>query len=155
MLSDPGVRAQFKEGRSLTVATADGAHVPAICRAVGLQVDKGGQAVTVYLPVATAAETVANLATNGRIAIVSSDVLDHRTLQIKGRSRAVRVAGEEERAAVTRWLEAFAEVIYGIGMPRAVMMSLSHWPAFAVEVEVDAVFDQTPGPRAGCVVRQR
>jgi hypothetical protein len=136
------------------VATVDAARVPVCCRAVGLRVD-GGQAVTVYLPVATAAETVANLATNGRIAIVSSDPIDHRTLQIKGRSRAVRVAREDEREAVTRWLEAFAEVVYAIGMPRELPMTLTHWPAFAVEVEVDALFDQTPGPRAGCVVSQR
>ena len=135
-------------------ATADGDGVPTCCRAVGLAAAVES-AVTVYLPVATAAQMVANLATTRLIAVVSSFPVDHITIQLKGRSRAVRVAGEDERVRVTGWLDKFAGVVGALGLPRAVTLGLAHWPAFAVEIEVDAVFDQTPGPRAGTMVGKR
>ena len=149
MLADPAVRSHFGEGRSLVAATADAAGNPTCCRAVALIAGPGALRVTVYLPVATAAETVANLATTGQIAIVSSEVVSHRTVQLKGRSGTVRVAGEDERGVVRAWLEKFGEAVNALGLPRRIVESVSHWPAFAVEVEVEAVFDQTPGPRAG------
>jgi hypothetical protein len=155
MLADPAVKRHFGDGTSLMVATADGDGVPSCCRAVGLAGDADGDSLTVYLPVWTAAQTIANLAATHRIAIVSSFPLDHGTIQLKGRSGAVRVARDDERPLVDRWLGRFADVVSSLGLPRAVAMSLVHWPAFAVDVEVDAIFDQTPGPRAGSVVRQR
>ncbi len=154
MLADAVVKRHFGGGTTILVGTADGGGMPACCRAVGL-VPAGDQAVTVYLPVATAAETVANLATTGRIAIASGFQIDHCTIQLKGRSRAVRVAREDERAMVESWLEKFADNVSSIGLPHAAAVSLTRWPAFAVEVEVESVFDQTPGPRAGAVVRQK
>jgi hypothetical protein len=32
---------------------------------------------------------------------------------------------------------------------------MSRWPAFAVGLAVEAVFEQTPGPRAGTLVKAR
>ena len=149
MLADPAVRSHFGEGTSLAVATADVAGAPSCCRAVALIAGPGERRVTVYLPVATAADTVANLATTGRIAIVSSEMVSHRTVQLKGLSRAVRVARDDERRAVETWRDKFTEAVNALGLPRRITQSVSHWPAFAIEVEVEAVFDQTPGPRAG------
>ena len=34
-------------------------------------------------------------------------------------------------------------------MPRRVTRSLHHWPAFAIDLEIEAAFDQSPGPQAG------
>ena len=138
----------------MLVGTADASGIPACCRAVGLSAS-GAKEVTVYLPVATGAETVANLATTRRIAIASSFQIDHCTIQIKGRSRAVRVAREDERAAVDTWLSKFAANVGSLGLPKSHAQSLTCWPAFAVEVEVESVYDQTPGPRAGEAVKQR
>lgn len=154
MLADPAVKRHFGEGTTLLVSTADAAGMPACCRAVGLAL-LGPTRVLVYLPIATAAETVANLATTGRLALVSSFQLDHCTIQMKGRSRAVRVAREDERAAVEAWMDKFAQNVSAIGLPRTSAMALTCWPAFAVEMEVEGVFDQTPGPKAGEAVKQR
>jgi len=52
-------------------------------------------------------------------------------------------------------LDRFADVLDLVGVPRRITRSLARWPAFAVDVEVDAVFDQTPGPRAGRLVKGR
>jgi hypothetical protein len=46
-------------------------------------------------------------------------------------------------------LHEFAEVLEAVGLPVRVTNSMSHWPAFAIDVSVEQVFDQTPGPKAG------
>lgn len=155
MLTDERVRRYLGAGMHMAVGTVDAAGNPCVCDAVALALDPGGSAVTVYLPVAIAAETVANLATNGRVAIVSTFPPDHGTVQLKGRSRGVRLAGPEQRDFVAESLGRLAEVLEQMGLPRAITLSVQHWPAFAVDVEVESVFDQTPGPRAGELLRSR
>jgi hypothetical protein len=81
---------------SILVGTVDPSGWPA-CRGVALVVHPDREGVTVYVPVATAAETVANIASNGRLAVVSSNPVSHSSVQLKGRACAVRVAGEDER----------------------------------------------------------
>lgn len=155
MLTDERVRRHLGAGMHMAVGTVNAAGNPCVCDAVALELQPSGSAVTVYLPVATAAETVANLATNGRVAIVSTFPPDHGTVQLKGQSRAVRLAGEEQRAFVAESLDQLAGVLEQMGLPRAITLSVQHWPAFAVDVEVESVFDQTPGPRAGELLRSR
>ncbi len=155
MLTDERVRRYLGAGMHMAVGTVDAAGEPCVCDAVALEVHPSGAGVTVYLPVAIAAETVANLATNGRVAVVSTYPPDHGTVQLKGQSRAVRLAGEEQRAFVTESLQQLAGVLDQMGLPRAITLSVQHWPAFAVDVDVEAVFDQTPGPRAGELLRSR
>jgi hypothetical protein len=155
MLSDPSIVRYLGNGMSIVIGTVDAAGWPATCRAVALAGHEDALGVTVYLPVVTAAETIANLATNGRIAIVSSCPTDHGTVQLKGRSRSVRVACESEAEVVRAQMERFADVLDQVGVPRRIARSLAAWPAFAVDVEVEAVFEQTPGPRAGSLVKAR
>jgi hypothetical protein len=155
MLSDPSIARYLGNGMSILVGTVDAAGWPATCRAAALVGHEDGQGVTVYLPVATGAQTIANIATSGRVAIVSSCPADHGTVQLKGRSRGVRVAGEDEAGIVRAQLERFADVLDQVGVPRRLARSFACWPAFAVDVAVEAVFDQTPGPRAGALVKGR
>jgi len=153
MLSDPSIIRYLGSGMAIVVGTVDAAGWPVTCRAAALVGHADGQSVTVYLPVATSAETIANIATSGRIAIVSSCPADHGTIQLKGRSRGVRVAGETDAEIVAAQVELSADTLDQVGLPRRITRSLASWPAFAVDVEVESVFDQTPGPRAGALVK--
>jgi hypothetical protein len=155
MLTDETLLAQLAPGRSVLVGTADVSGWPACCRGIAILVDPDGQGVTVYVPVATGAETVANVASTGRIAIICSEPVSHSTLQLKGRTRAVRVAAEHEAPAMNAWFDRFTDVLASIGLPRGISRAMSRWPAFAIEVAVEAVFEQTPGPRAGALVKSR
>jgi hypothetical protein len=65
----------------------------------------------------------------------------------------VRLAGDEEAPFVRQRLDDFADVLHAIGIPRRLTRSSTHWPAFAIELKIDDVFDQTPGPRAGVPIR--
>ena len=153
MLSDALVRQTLGPGLSVVVGTADARGTPSCCRAVGLVVDASAQGVTVYLPVMTSAAVIADIATTGRVAIVSSNPVDHSTVQIKGCRRLVRVAGAEDLPVVRDLLDRLADTLETVGLSKRLSRSLAHWPAFAVEVDVDTVFDQTPGPRAGNLVK--
>ena len=155
MLSNEGVLRQLEPGTSIVVGTVDPSGWPSCCRGVALVVHPDRDGVTVYLPVATAAETIANIASNGRVAVVSSQPVSHSTVQLKGRARRVRVAVEEEAGVVEAHFERLTDVLGSVGLPRGVSRTTSRWPAFAVEVAVEAIFEQTPGPRAGTLVKAR
>ena len=155
MLTDTRLRACLGDGASVVVGTADAAGRPVCCRAVALLVDPGGKRATVYLPVTTSAETVANLATTGRLAVTATAPVSHVAVQLKGRSRGVRLAGDDELPRVRESLDRFAEVLAENGMPRRLTRSLHHWPAFAIDLEIEAAFDQSPGPQAGVKLGQR
>jgi hypothetical protein len=64
-------------------------------------------------------------------------------------TRGVKLAPPADETMVgQRWQE-FEEVLDAIGLPRRVTHRIAHWPAFAIEMTVEQIFDQTPGPKAG------
>ena len=143
------LRKCVQRGLSVIVATADSERVPSTCRAIALKTNDDFETVTVYLPVATSHETMANIATTRRLAVACSEIPSHESTQIKGVTRAVRLATPADEAFVRDRLEALADSLGSIGLPRHLTRSLAHWPAYAVEVTVEEVFEQTPGPNAG------
>jgi len=143
------LRKCVQSGLSIIVGTADAEHVPSCCRGLALKTSDDFETVTVYLPAATSHETMANIATTRRLAVLCSEVSTHETTQIKGVTRGVRLAPSADEVFVRERLEAFAESLASLGLPRHVTRSLAHWPAFAVDLTVEEVFDQTPGPNAG------
>lgn len=139
----------MQRGLSVIIATADSERVPACCRAVAVRTNDDFETLTVYLPVATSHETLANIATTRRLAVACSEISTHETTQIKGVTRAVRLAPPEDEAFVRDRLEGYAESLEHIGVPLRITRTVAHWPAYAVDVTVEEVFDQTPGPNAG------
>ncbi|MGZ8869270.1 MAG: hypothetical protein ACXW2P_13080 [Thermoanaerobaculia bacterium] len=136
-------------GTSILLSTVDSRGVPACCRAIAVNSGDGFRSMTVYLPVATTREIIANVASTKRLAISVSHPLDYDTVQLKGTTTAVRLANDDEQALVEKRLGEFADVLSEIGLPRKITRSITHWPAFAIEMNVEQVFDQTPGPKAG------
>jgi hypothetical protein len=147
------LRTFLNGGISVIVATVDAEGVPTCCRGIAIDSKDDFDSVTVYLPAATAGETVANLATTRRIAVSCTEPLSHSSIQIKGVTRGVKLAPAQDRDFVAQRLESFADALGAFGLPRNVTRSLTHWPAFAIEVSVEELFDQTPGPKAGEALR--
>src|SRR3954470_16019072 len=140
-------------GMSLLVGTVNAQNVPACCRAVALASTDDLATVTVYLPIATSHETIRNFATTRRMAIAATHPIDHCSIQLKGTPGDARVASEEEAGFVRSHFAAFAEILDRLGVPSRITLNASSWPAFAVSMRVEQVFDQTPGPKAGTRVR--
>jgi hypothetical protein len=148
MISDR-LRKCVESGLSIVVGTADSDRMPSCCRAIALKTNDDFATVTVYVPVATSHETMANIATTRRVAVTCSQIPSHESTQIKGLTRAVRLAPPSDQAFVQERLAAFADSLELIGLPRHISGRMSAWPAYAIDVSVEEVFDQTPGPKAG------
>jgi hypothetical protein len=139
----------LQSGLSALVGTCDAALRPACCRAVGVVVHEGGERMTLFVPEVAGARIIANLHENRHVALTMSHPTSHRTVQMKGSVTELRKALSTERVIVTRYVEAFAAHVDDIGMPRARVHQVAAWPAWAVEFEVEHIYTQTPGPRAG------
>ncbi len=146
----PGKLAPLLEGLvAVHVATRDAGLVPDEVMAAAALLEPDGRSLTVYLPDATAATALANLRDNGEVAVVLSQPLTHRTVQLKGRVESLRAAREEEREAVERFAAAFDAEVAAIGLPPAALRRRNRWPCTAATFAVREGFEQTPGPRAG------
>lgn len=146
----PGKLAPLLEGLvAVHVATRDAALVPDEVMAAAAVPGPDGRCVTVYLPLAISETALANLRENGEIAVVLSQPLTHRTVQLKGRVEELRAAREDERAEVERLAAAFDAEVAAIGLPPAALRRRNRWPCAAATFAVREAYEQTPGPRAG------
>jgi len=148
-MSTASIHRCLEPGLAVLVGTVDAQGTPSACRGIALASDNGLDTVTVYVPVATSQDVIHNVALTKRIAIAACHPISHRATQLKGVAVDARLAREDEAQYVRERLEAFADVLDRVGVPRRLTRSVAHWPAFAVTVKVDQVFDQTPGPNAG------
>lgn len=134
---------------SVIVGTCDRDLAPECVRGVGIRIAADARTITVLVPVATGGRTLANLRDNPRLAVAFNEPTTHRTFQIKGQVLAIRAAAEADRALAERFRMQFAEALALLGhLPRKIL-NLTVWPATAIDVEIDQVFAQTPGPKAG------
>lgn len=139
----------IESGVSLLCATRDEALRPDCCRAVGAIVGRDRTSMTLLLNEATARRSIANLAHGGPVAMTASRPIDYRTIQIKGPATPVRAATDAEHQIASRYLSAFTEALYLVGLQRAVVRRLRVSPTVAVEMAIETIFQQTPGPAAG------
>ena len=152
-MSDGRLAKCLEAGTSILVGAVDERGQPACCRAIALTSSDDLASVTAYVPVATSRDVIASIAMTGRMAVVVSHPIDHRSTQLKGTIGTTRLAREDERALIRQRLEQFGDVLEVIGVPRRLTRSVAHWPAFAIDMRVEEAFEQTPGPHAGTRLR--
>lgn len=140
-------------GVSLFVGTVSRDGVPSGCRAVAATSTDDLKSLTIYLPLETSRDVIADIAVTKRIALAASHPPTHHTVQLKGVSTGVRLADDSEAEMIRTRFDAFVEVLHAIGIPRRVARSVNQWPAFAVDMKVEEIFEQTPGPNAGTPIR--
>ncbi|HEX5658321.1 MAG TPA: pyridoxamine 5'-phosphate oxidase family protein [Polyangiales bacterium] len=137
------------QGVSLLVGTCDASQAPHAMRAVGIRIHDDRRHATVYLPEVTSRHTVTDVAVNPRVAVLVSQPTDHRSFQMKGSVTKVSPAGEPDRALIEAYLGQFGRQLETVGMPFDVVSLLSRWPAIALELQLEELYLQTPGPGAG------
>jgi hypothetical protein len=130
------------------LATRDAELQPASTFAFGLAVSDDRE-VTVFLPVALASFTLANLRDNGQMALTIVRPTDNRAVQLKGIWLGERRADDADRALVERQRDALTQELGLVGVPRSLWRRIVWWPSLALRMEVREVFVQTPGPKAG------
>lgn len=143
----------LEPGVSAIVGSVDADGNPACCRAVGLRTEDDLATVTVFVPIATSKETIANVKATGRLAVVTTHPISHCATQLKGMVERTRVARDDEHAFIEAFFGGFGGVLNTIGYPPRVTRSVVQWPALALEMRVDEIYEQSPGPKAGSRLR--
>jgi len=152
-MTDPRVRRCLERGMSVLVGTVDEHGRPSCCRALALTSNDDLATVTAYVPVATSRAVIADIAATRRMAVVANQPIEHLSFQLKGTTGTTRLARDDERDVVRDHVDGFGDVLNDLGVPRRITRSLTYWPAFAIELQVEEIFEQTPGPKAGARLR--
>lgn len=140
---------------SVTVASRDARRVPSVVRASACRVSADRRRVTLLLPTRQARQVLADIAATGAIAVVCSQPSTHRTLQFKGSDARPEALRPDDPGLVAAHTQGFTEELLPLGYTRDLALTVHDVPGgelSAVSFSVDAVFDQTPGPRASARV---
>jgi hypothetical protein len=146
---DDELMAFVEEGQSIHVSTRDGEGRPVGVRGVAVRVDGDREHVDVYIADVAYDRLRAPVETSRKVAIVLGRPRDDRSCQLKGTLVAVRQAEPAERTIAHAQWDAFMAALDGIGISRRLAERWTWWPARIIKVKVTAVFEQTPGPKAG------
>jgi hypothetical protein len=138
----------LESGISILVGTRDAHLQPEFARAVGVRIEPGRDELLVWVPASTSVRTIANLRDNGRLAVCFSAV-DHRTFQFKGTLAELREARADERPLLERYRAAVAQHWGFVGLPPRLTHRMIVWPAYALRLSIESMYQQTPGPGAG------
>ncbi len=149
---DRELAAFLQEGVGIHIATRNAALQPNGARAIAVTVEPDGEHLVVYVARIAAARLLPDLHANGQAAVGFGRPIDDRACQVKGLFTGVRDATEDERASVLGQWEGFLASLEKIGIPRAVIKTWVTWPAVAIRLRANALFNQTPGPGAGAAI---
>jgi hypothetical protein len=149
-LLDPEVIEFIHGGVAVGVATRDDELRPEFARAWGPEVSADGRSLRLCVATPEGSRMRANLGQNGAVAVGFSPPTIARAVQVKGVATAV---GEPEAAdleRVERHVRSFVAEAERIGAPTELSERLFVREGLvAVQLSIDEVFDQTPGPTAG------
>jgi len=153
VMSDQRIRRCLDNNVAILVGSVDVQGEPSCCRALALTSNDDLATVTVFVPLATSRETIANVATTRRLAVVATHPIDHCSIQLKGIAGTARLARQDEAPLVRKGFSGFTDILETLRFPPRVIRSVTAWPAFAIDMRVEEIFDQTPGPKAGARLR--
>lgn len=134
---------------STMLATRNAAFEPACARAFGLHVLPSRDRLTFFMPERTSVRVIEDLRSGSPLSVVVNQLHTHRSVQLKGSNANVRPAREDERTGLEQDFVAFVRTCELAGLPSTQVLKAVRWPALIVEVTIDAVYEQTPGPGAG------
>lgn len=146
---DPATARFLEEGLSIHLATRNARLEPEGARVLAAVVEPDGEHLVIYLPEIAADRVLTDLAHNGQAAVVFGRPTDDRSCQVKGTFVSVRPAHASDRTIIDGQRQAMLDVMAKIGIPPQAFLGWATWPAVAVRLRATAVFEQTPGPRAG------
>ncbi len=149
---DDSLTAFLQQGVAINIGTRNARLEPSAAYVGAVVVDGDRKHLTVYVPAIGADAVLDDLQANGQAAIVFARPEDDRACQVKGTFVGARPASDDEEAVVRDQFDGFLRQLEIIGMPGESTRVWLVWPAIAVRLRVTAVFDQTPGPKAGAVI---
>ena len=150
MLSEANA-AFVKRYTSMSVGARDAHNRPVVGRALGCCVSPDRRRLTIFLSASRSAQLLECLRDNGAIALAVARPKTAETLQFKGSVSAIRPLTAEEKIEIEEYRESFVQELATIGYNRQMASGVvaGAEDAVAVVFEPVAIFNQTPGPKAG------
>ena len=149
----PAAIASFIQGPVLTtLGTRDARNRPMIARGSGGHSLVAPGRLEIAISASLWPETVANLRDNGALSVTFVDPESYRAFQVKGRG-ALREADADDCARAVAYVAQLRQRLVGFGIEgSAIDFWLTARDIVMATLDVDRVFEQTPGSRAGTVV---
>lgn len=138
-------------GVAVVVASASDDGRPALTRGWGPSYDEESSVMRLTVTAPAGSATLANLESNGAMAVTVSEPLTYRTAQLKGTVEHIGAPTEADRVAAYQHLSRFVEDVTQLGLDDG--DRLFGGDLRVVTLLVDALFDQTPGDSAGSRLR--
>jgi len=146
---EKAVREFIHEGLAAHIGTRNARLEPNGTRLTAVRVEDDGRHVVAYIPTVASGLVLQDLRDNGQAAIAIARPVDDRACQVKGEFVESWDATGDERAFVLQQWQGFLNQLDMVGLPSAASINWAAWPCVAVRIRVTALFDQTPGPKAG------
>ena len=147
---DEELKEFIHRGVAVVLGTASAEGRPHVTYVWGPKVLDSSAGLHVFLEVPRSERPVANLEATRLAAVTFAEPVSYRSFQLKGRYQGVTPATSDEASWVQRHRDAFASQTALIGDSPGVRRNA--WmdaPLLRLEIDVEAGFDQTPGPNAG------
>jgi hypothetical protein len=142
----------MQQGVSIVVAACDGTGAPTLARAAGCRVAANRRRVTLFLWAPQCARLSEGLELTQQLAAVFSEICSHRTIQVKGSQIRIATIARADLPRIARYRDALAAALAALGHSGTFARTLVGGDAaqyLAVTFTPDALYAQTPGPRAG------
>jgi hypothetical protein len=154
MLDYATIAAFLDSGVSMVGASANDELVPEAFRMWGASL--GDDGVLRALVSSDAGQTFERIGEGSRLCMTFTDVLNLRSIQVKGRSIGIAEApGPADLASMERYHELLTPKSRLNGTPPALLESIRPRSVFVVSILVEEAYDQTPGPSAGTPLEER
>jgi hypothetical protein len=133
----------------IIMGTCGDGNRPDIGRAVGASIDGETGRMRLVLSSWQWPRTVENLRKSGRAAVTFARPSDYVSYQVKG-SATVQPPDPKDVAQSERYVAAILEVLTALGLDRRLALPwLGNRDLVVIAIDVEAVYVQTPGPKAG------
>ena len=156
VLGDEHVAFMSGDAISSAIASRDASNQPSLtkCLAVRVRGDQG--TVEVFVDADRSAELLRDLRAGNPIALVCSEPMSHRTIQVKGTRAEIGPLGPDDQKFVAAKVDAIVAHIAPLGYPEPGLRTyFSFTPAALTRIvfSASAAFLQTPGPGAGAPLK--
>jgi hypothetical protein len=137
---------------SSAVAARDGANSPSVAKGLGVRVQDGSGTVEVFVDAERAVALLQDLRGGYPIALVCSEPMSHRTIQVKGQRAEIKQLTPGDETLVARKVDGVVAHLQAFGYREQVLRAyFAFTPATLTRIvfSATAAFLQTPGPGAG------
>ncbi len=150
---DPATITFLESGCALIVGSVNADGEPMATRGWGLTVLSRDPTVIRVLLDSDEEQTLDNLRTTGRVAVTATSVLNSSSLQLKGRLRSIEPALDADDERASQYCDDFFRDIVEIDRtPMEIVERLRPARYVVCIIDVEDVYNQTPGPGAGTAV---